>query len=50
MSYIDHLIQKAHSHWGNDEELPAHLFSEMLSAGIDIAEAEKNFHLTDQYN
>lgn len=50
MSYTDHLLQKAHSLWGNDQELPSDLFSEMLAAGIDVAEAEKNFNLTNQYN
>ena len=44
MNYHDHLIQRARSYWGNDQELPADLFSEMLVEGIDIDQAERNYN------
>lgn len=42
MNYYDHLVMRARSYWGNEQELPLELFSEMLAVGIDVqAEEEK---------
>jgi hypothetical protein len=48
VKYIEHLMHRAETHWENDEVLPATLFAEMLSAGIDVAEAENNFQASHE--
>jgi hypothetical protein len=50
MTYRDHLLRKAEAFWEQGYPLPIDLFFEMLTEGIDIGAAEKNFHLTHQYN
>lgn len=46
MSYHDHLIHRASLHWAAGNSLPIDLFSEMLSAGLDV-EALEAKHKSD---
>lgn len=47
MGYRDHLIMRARSLWGNDHELPADLFTEMMLEGIDIDHEQELFEQQD---
>lgn len=49
MNY-DYLMDRAETYWNNCMPLPINLFYEMLSAGIDVDGAEKQFNLMKQYN
>ncbi|WP_165595540.1 hypothetical protein [Methylovorus sp. MM2] len=47
MNYRDHLVMRARSFWGNDEQLPLELFAEMNAEGIDIDAEENKFYNTN---
>lgn len=44
MNYYDHLVMRARSYWGNDQELPLELFSEMIAVGIDVQTEEEKYN------
>jgi hypothetical protein len=46
MNYRDHLIMRARSYWGKDQQLPTTLFSEMIAEGIDLDYEERAFNDT----
>lgn len=43
MNYRDHLVMRARAYWGNDQQLPTDLFSEMMLEGIDIDFEEEKY-------
>lgn len=44
ITYRDHLVNRARSHWGQDNPLPLDLFAEMGAEGIDVTAEENTFH------
>lgn len=49
MTYSEHLLRKASSHWDKHEPLPIDLFYEMLGQGLDVETLERQ-HKEDQHN
>lgn len=46
ITYTDHLIRKAHQRWGSYHHLPTDLHMEMVNAGLDVVQLERDFYET----
>jgi hypothetical protein len=48
ITLLDHLKRRAELHWRNYEPLPLDLFADMLNAGLDVDQMEREYKRTHQ--
>lgn len=46
ITYIDHLIRRAHRYWAAYDHLPVDEHMEMEVEGLNVAELERQFYAT----